>query len=115
MCAVGGRKSEGVRPLGRMGLRVEVSGSRWARRKGAGESLAKVWAGKVRLFWVVSEVVAVGATGLTAIELVRLRWIIIAGLLVVCSRPWLPLSITLSHIKVPTVKYLHDLPGRDSY
>ncbi len=71
MCAVGERNSKGVRPLGRMGLRVEVSGSRWARRKGAGESLAKVWAGKVRLFWVVSEVVAVGATGFTAIELVE--------------------------------------------
>ncbi len=29
--------------------RVGVSGSRCARRNGAGESLAKIWAGKERL------------------------------------------------------------------
>lgn len=54
-----------------MGLRVGVSGSRCARRNGAGESFAKVCAGKVRLFCVVSELVAVGSTGLMAIGLVE--------------------------------------------
>ena len=47
----GGRVSEGVRPEGR---RAPVEDVRWAWRKGMGASLAKVWAGKERV-WVEGE------------------------------------------------------------
>jgi hypothetical protein len=55
----GGRACDGVRALARV-LGVEGSeDSRWARRYGCGESLAKVARGKVRVGWEAAGVVIV--------------------------------------------------------